>query len=92
MKVVMPTAKQIKNLEAHQLEIVEAFTTALKFSIVEANYGSEKAIDLQNKAFDVARKYGWDDQKDQDFSHWCLKATDVEILAAGMSHALARCR
>ena len=82
------------NLRPHEdayLRMIEAFHKALAFIADYKNYATQAAIDLENKAFDLAEKCGWNAEEDNEWVSWCLKATKPEILAHGLAYAIQKC-
>lgn len=74
-------------------ELIIAFGKALAILQTEDGYGSEEALDAENAAFDLAKKYGWDPADDAwGFESWALKATNDEILVEGLQRALVAVR
>lgn len=76
--------------EKAYVSLMEAFGKAMK----EALKGDESAkyLRLENKAFDLAKKLGWDWENDEKWAHWALKATSPEIIAHGLAYAIQRIR
>lgn len=76
-------------------ELIFAFVDALKaYRRMDPYKGGtprqeQEAVDLENAAFDVAKKYGWDAQEDEDFMTWASKATSEELIAEGLQRALS---
>ena len=73
-------------------EIVFAFAEALRTTRAFESVGDSDDGDCTTAAFDVSKKYGWDWEKDDEFTSWCLKATQQEICVEGLRRALAGVR
>lgn len=76
----------VSDYEKARLEIVSAFSAAMVEDSKRPDDG--EAHRLSVGAFDLARRCGWHAEADEDFTLWCLKATQQEILAEGLIRAL----
>lgn len=72
--------------------IVFAFADALRTLRALDEAGECDEGDCLNAAFEVAKKYGWNWEADENFASWCLKATSQEICTEGLRWALAGVR
>jgi len=82
------TAAVTGERKAARDHVVALFDAAYEVAKADAAYGTEKATEAQNAAFDAAAANGWDWEKDSEFSDWALKATDLEIIAEGKKRFL----
>lgn len=82
----------VTNYEDARAEIVFAFAEALRIQRALDAAGDSDDGAAMLVAFEVAKKYGWDWEVDEDFSGWCLKATHQEICTEGLCRALAGVR
>jgi hypothetical protein len=85
----MPTVTQYEDARA---EIVFAFSDALRAQRAFDASGECGDCEQLNAAFEVAKRYGWDWEADEDFASWCLRATPQEICTEGLRQALAGVR
>jgi hypothetical protein len=69
-------------------KVVFAFADALRTTRALEDAGDSDDGDCLNVAFDVAKTYGWDYEQDEEFTSWCLKATQQEICVEGLRRAL----
>jgi len=84
-----------------QIEIADAFTNLLKMAVAAEHFeqvGDDKALEradeqyagLELLAFDIAAKYGWDWEQDDE---WCPEhMTGTEIAHYGLSRAMEKCK
>lgn len=73
-------------------EIVFAFADALRtIRDLEAADDTDDGVAI-TAAFEVAKKHGWDGSQDEQFTTWCLKATEQEICTEGLRRALNKVR
>lgn len=82
----------VNQYEDGHAAVVFAFADALRTTRALDDVGDSDDGDALNAAFDVAKQYGWDWEKDEDFVSWCLKATQQEICTEGLRRALAGVR
>lgn len=73
---------------AEAMRITKAFGAALVHARDENMYGTLEAEISNNAAFDLAEKYGWDWEEDDDFMAYASNATPEEILIYGLERAL----
>ncbi|HSX23040.1 MAG TPA: hypothetical protein VLE97_09725 [Gaiellaceae bacterium] len=85
----MATVTQYEDAHA---EVVFAFAEALRTMRALEDVGDSDDGESLSAAFEVAKKYGWDWEADDDFASWCLKATHQEICTEGLRRALAGVR
>jgi len=78
----------VSDYEDARAAIVFAFADALRTQRSLDDAGDSDDGEALNAAFEVARKYGWNWEDDEDFASWCLKATDQEICTEGLRRAL----
>jgi hypothetical protein len=79
----MKTDKEAVTDSRTVASVIAKFDAAYEIAKVDENYGTERAIDAQNEAFEAAKAAGWDYENDQQFCDWALKATDEECIAEG---------
>lgn len=68
--------------------VIALFDRAHTAAVADEDYGTQKALEASNAAFDAAKAAGWDWEKDEQFVNWCLKATDLEVLSEGKKRFL----
>ncbi len=91
-KTTMPERSDLENMN---WALVNAFHEAIKAERTAGAAGGEQApdwvVELHVAAFAVAKHYGWDGQRDEDFRKYVSKSTAAEALTEGMTKALAVC-
>ena len=70
--------------------LIAAFGEAMKE--IMRQWDSEKGNRLTDKAFDLAKKYGWDWENDDQWVHWANKATGPELIAHGLANAIQKAK
>ena len=70
--------------------LISAFNDAMK-EVLKSDQ-SDKGVRLTDKAFALAKKYGWDWEADDEWGRWALKATGPEIVAHGLVNAIQKAR
>jgi len=79
----------VTEYEFAYLDLMKSFLKAM--AIVMVDDETEESQAAFNAAFDKAKKYGWDWESDEKWTHWTLKATGPEILAQGLANAIQKC-
>ena len=82
----------VSDYEDAHAAVVFAFADALRTQrALDAADDSDDGAAL-NVAFEVAKRYGWNWEADEEFANWCLKATPHEICTEGLRRALGGVR
>ena len=71
-------------------DLIEVFGKAM--TAVLKQWDSEEAMNLTSEAFELAKRNGWAYEEDQEWYLWTLKATQPEIVANGLAHAIQKVR
>jgi hypothetical protein len=82
-------AQPVNKYEEARVCVVYAFYDALRMIRAEGpGVVTVDPADALSAAFEIAKEQGWDAEKDEDFTSWCLKATHQEICTEGLVRAL----
>ena len=84
----MPSTSDYEDM---RYEIIQSFSVALGICRCR-DRGDNNVIALVRSAFNIAKKYGWNWEKDAEFASYKLKATEQEILVEGLRLALQTCK
>ena len=82
----------VTDYEDVRAAVVFAFAEALRTTRSLEEVDDSDDGECLTAAFDAAKKHGWDYEQDDEFTSWCLKATQQEICVEGLHRALAGVR